>query len=242
MRLIIALLISPLLWGQAVPTWTTNAGPTLNPPWGNGWQVLRFDAISGCTFIYEANNNSTIYSNALYCWKPGSPNTLTPIWNDGSSVDTCVFDTTTSPGNRHPVGQWAVDNTRGLLWMTGGPNQNCNGGSVTVGGAGNLTVTNNSIPGSFNTGNSNWSGAPLIIGGNSCTISSDHRRYASSIIVFLYRGWHVYGQLSGTEHAPRPDTYYLKLNSVPTTNTWTQVIYGSSPLLHGGGDRLRPRR
>ena len=107
-------------------TWSQ---PTQSTGWpgGNGWLVLPYDPASNQMILYGVPSNSTsIYSSDIFFYNSGT-NIWTHLGGTGATGDTCTPDTTTQPGERHPVGQMAIDTTRNLLWIYGGADQVCTG-------------------------------------------------------------------------------------------------------------------
>ncbi len=111
-------------------TWTHQ---TINGsyPGGNGYHRFRHDPVSGQFVLYQASPGSTtIYSSDIYFYNPSS-NTFTHLGGNGSANNTASCATTSTgswPGDRHPIGNFAIDLARNLMWLSGGV---C-GGSLRV--------------------------------------------------------------------------------------------------------------
>jgi hypothetical protein len=110
-------------------TWT-NPAPTLLWPSYVGWITLPYDPVSRQTLIYAGPPNGVhgIYSTDLYAYN-STTNVFTHIAGTGSTQDSCPADTATLPGDRHPLGQMAIDTRRNVLWLYGGLDVSCSSAS-----------------------------------------------------------------------------------------------------------------
>jgi len=106
-------------------TWRKSGVP-LNPPHAPQWETIRYDPVGQVIIIYQSDNDS-IYSNGFWNFKSSSE-TITKLGSSGTTSQTCPPDTDTWPGDRHPVGQTAIDTRRNVLWLAGGV---CGGTSRT---------------------------------------------------------------------------------------------------------------
>lgn len=106
-------------------TWTKQGQTSVWPSYA-GWLTLPYDPVSQQTLVYTGPLSGAhgIYSTDLYAYK-ASTNTFTRIAGTASPGNACPADTPTQPGDRHPVGQLAIDTKRNVLWLFGGVNAFC---------------------------------------------------------------------------------------------------------------------
>lgn len=98
-------------------TWRKSA-VRLSPPRAAQWQLIRYDPIGQTTIIYQSDNTS-IYSNGIWHFKAANESLLL-LGTSGSTSQACPDDTDLWPGDRHPMGQTAVDTRRKVMWLAGG--------------------------------------------------------------------------------------------------------------------------
>lgn len=110
--------------GGANVTWTKQS---ITSGWPSyvGWLTLHYDSISQQTMIFGGPQGAHgIYSTDIYAYNAAA-NAFTRISGTGSDQNACPADTPTRPGDRHPVGQMAIDTKRNVLWLFGGVNAYC---------------------------------------------------------------------------------------------------------------------
>ena len=111
--------------GNASPGNQTNVTWSRPPaaagaPGDNEWFVTPYDPVSRQVVAYATLITSgSIYSTDLFFYN-GATNTWTRLPGTGSTANDCPADTPTQPGNRHPIGQLAIDTKRNVLWLSGG--------------------------------------------------------------------------------------------------------------------------
>lgn len=183
MRVLWALLLASVAWGQTTATWSLQTLPTNRPDYV-GWNELILDPYSGKLIIYTTpKTSSTIYGSAFWTYDPAA--SLESRWAKipggyDTVVNTCTFDSPTHPGDRHPYGHFAVDTIGGYLWMgINGANQTCNSRPVNVNSSGVVTV----VAGT-DMFHSSWIGQQFTIGGTPYTIAS-----VSSPTQMTVSGW-----------------------------------------------------
>jgi hypothetical protein len=103
--------------GSAAPvTWRKSSTPVNH--YSIQYQQWRYDPIGQTTIMYQ-NDNSSIYSNGIWHFKATS-DTMLLLGTSGSTSQVCPNDTGTWPGDRHPVGDTAIDTRRNVMWLSGG--------------------------------------------------------------------------------------------------------------------------
>ncbi len=123
----------------AQPTWVekTSTAQVCAPscttlmPGFKAWfqEGSMYDPISHSVLFYiGVHGASGIYASDFYAYKK-TANQFIHITGTGSLSDLCPGDTPTLPNDRHPE-QMAVDTLRGLLFIVGGVNSSCGGGSA----------------------------------------------------------------------------------------------------------------
>ena len=81
----------------------------------------RYDPASGKMMLWMSSaGSSSIYNNSWYLFNPNGPNYFTAKETSGSTTETCPSDTSTAPGDRHPLGQWWIDTLRSRKLIMGG--------------------------------------------------------------------------------------------------------------------------
>jgi hypothetical protein len=208
-------------------TWTKSPSVSSGPN-PNDWFVIPYDPISGRTVVY-ATSGSGIYSTDLFFYKSDT-NSWTKTGGTGSLQDRCPADTATQPGDRHPIGQMAVDTKRGFLWIYSGANQVCGQATVTTNGTAVTWVT-----GGYNGWEFPTSGQlvnqSVYIGGSYYTIASvqDNHHLTLTTSAGVQTTAVKFQIMSGTETSPRYDTYYMSLKGDPTQSAWHQVTPSRFP-------------
>lgn len=86
----------------------------------NEWFTIPYDPVSQQTIAYATLSKSmSIYSTDVFFYSPATK-AWTRFGGSGDLTNNCPVNTATQPGNRHPVGQMAVDTKRNFLWISGG--------------------------------------------------------------------------------------------------------------------------
>jgi hypothetical protein len=82
------------------------------------WQLIHYEPVGQTIIIYQSSNSS-IYSNGIWNFK-ASNESISLLGTSGSTSEVCLADTDTWPGDRHPMGQMAIDTRRNVMWLAGG--------------------------------------------------------------------------------------------------------------------------
>jgi hypothetical protein len=101
---------------SAPVTWRKSSSPVNH--YSTQYQQWRYDPIGQNTIMYQTDNGS-IYSNGIWQFRATS-DTIQLLGTSGSTSQVCPSDTDTWPGDRHPVGQTAIDTRRNVMWLSGG--------------------------------------------------------------------------------------------------------------------------
>jgi len=212
-------------------TYNIAASPStpVSPPSTNNKTTLTLTTnyLGATGIVAYSAAETTIYSNDLLFYDAG---TNTWAWGPGTGAqqDLCIVDAPSMPGQRHPMGQMTVDTLRGFLWLTGGINQSCTMQVVSTDGSATLVGASGT---NFVVG-SNWKGVTACVGtsaSNCINYTVDHVVDQKTLVMTsnVPAGQTFFRILAPERKNPSPnsiyDTYYLKLNSDPTTDTWTQV-------------------
>lgn len=107
-------------------TWTHYDGATLNPPYFTSWNYANYDPVSKTTLHYVNDQGNSIYSNSLWSWNAGT-NSIIKIGTSGSTGSngsSCPGNTSSWPGDRHPVGQNVIDYVHNRMFLFGGTDYN----------------------------------------------------------------------------------------------------------------------
>jgi hypothetical protein len=121
---IIAVLLMALCAKGADITWTKLRGTAGLPPY-NGWFTWPYNPATHEIQHYGAGPGAnTIYSTALMRFRPAA-NTFSYVVGTSATANACTPDTATVFGERHPMGQMAVDSKRGVFWIMGGVDGVC---------------------------------------------------------------------------------------------------------------------
>jgi hypothetical protein len=214
--------------GNASVQWTEQNTPNQVPHFV-GWVSLLSDPVSHNVLMYLAPPDAhTIYSSDMYAYNP-TANSFVHMLGTGTLSENCTPDLPNMPGERHPVGQMAIDTKRNVLWMYGGANQSCGVSTVNTNGTAVTIVPSTSVW-TFPTSGQLIGQKIQIAGAGTFTIGSVQD--AQHLTLTTSAGSHT-GSIayitSGSEASPRQDMYYLRLNADPTKDTWQQVTPAHIP-------------
>jgi hypothetical protein len=226
---------------QNTITWTKQPSASTLPGW-NGWISLPYDPVSFQTLVYSTHGG--IYSGWMTAYN-STTNAFTTISDDGVTSDVCVPDLPNNPGNRHPVGQMAIDTKRNLLWTFSGVNQNCGENTVDVNGTQVTNLNGLSTTWLFPTGGQ-------LVGQTVLLYDTIKQSTIGTFVVAsvqdsthltLAKDAGVHSNLtlyvtSGSEASPRQDMYYLTLHADPTQDVWYQVMMRHFPPGMGAAGAL----
>jgi hypothetical protein len=224
MRYVIALLIACAAFAQTTITWSQKTLSSPKPK-GSGWDELRYDHVSGRVFHYGTPESS----NGIYSTTPWAWNVSTDTWGYAAAVrydstsNQCTLDKANVPGDRHPYGHMAMDTLRDRMWMVAGVNQTCNPSTVDTSGT---SVTWTCCAG--NLFHSSWADETVTINGVDYTVASVES--STALTLTGSAGTQTGVALSVTTlNKNKQNTYYLSLNSDPSTNTWTRTSAPAFP-------------
>jgi hypothetical protein len=211
---------------QGNVSWAKQPAPAGMPGW-NAWLVLPYDPVSGQTMFWT-NDSAGIYANRMRFYNAAT-NAFTAIAGTGSKGNACPGDVPNLPGDRHPVGQMAVDTKRNVLWIFGGVNQNCGGGFIDINGT-SVTLTPD-MSGWTYPMNGQLNGQQYQTQVGTFTIASVQDSTHLTLTTNAGQATHISAYIvSGSESNPRQDMYYLTLNSDPTQDKWQQVVPNHWPV------------
>jgi Bacterial Ig-like domain (group 1)/PcRGLX-like protein central beta sandwich domain/Dockerin type I domain len=104
--------------GSVSVTWSKQT--TTGNPGENEWFIIPYDPVSQQTIAYATLSTSmSIYSTDVFFYSPANK-AWTRFGGTGDLSNNCPANTAAQPGNRHPVGQMAIDTKRNFLWISGG--------------------------------------------------------------------------------------------------------------------------
>ncbi len=227
-------------------TWTLFSEQGSNWWGNNGYLQVICDPVTAKCYSFTNRgrvggvtyDDSIIYSTWLYSYAPNAtPAAVGSFATLGGTTApaSCNTDTSTMPGNRHPLKQFVLDTKRLWIWMWGGPQAGC-------GDSGNQTVTGNIVTGGgYNVVPSgspgSWVGQEIFVGttvGNAAACSTPAFVGATSDASQLVlvqsdgttpnstcsQGSKIVIQRDTGQRTPRFDLYYYDVNGA----AWTRIF------------------